>query len=118
MSEVLKNWLGNGGTPVHRILAEERASVCELCNLNVAPKWWEANIVDPIASAIRVGLGIKEGMNLKLPQDNALHMCKNCGCCNQLHVWTPLEHITGHTSPETMEKFPDHCWIKTEGKKL
>lgn len=115
---VLKSWLGDGGTPVSKPLAEDRAKVCEICNLNVSPKWWEATVVDPVAVAIRVALGVKEGMSLSLPNDDKLNMCKACGCCNQLHAWTPLQHIIGHTSPETMEKFPDHCWIKTESKNL
>ena len=114
MNSVLASWLGEGGVPVAQELAEARAKICEGCDRNVEPKWWERMVKDPIAFVIRCTLEIKEARNLKVPNEDKLMMCRACGCCNPLHIWSPLKHIRNHTGMETYPKFSPQCWILNE----
>ena len=116
MLDVLREWLGDGGKPVDMLLAESRAKVCIECPLNVAPKWWEKALTHTVAIAIREMLEAKQGLNLKLPNEDKLSMCKICGCCTILKVLTPIEHILSQTEPDQLNGYPEHCWIKTETK--
>ena len=111
MTNALTDWLGAGGTPVARDAAEYRARICLTCPLNVAPGWWDRNLKDPIAEMIRAGLEVKSGMSLHLDCEDGLHMCRACGCCARLKVWTPIQHILNHTDETTMNKFDANCWI-------
>lgn len=107
----LLDWLGDGGKPVTLALAQSRAWVCETCPENRAPRWWEL-AKDPVADCIRSSLEVKNGMSMAVANEEKLSMCRVCGCCIRLKVWTPLRHIIDHT-PDT-GKFPEHCWIRTE----
>jgi len=49
---------------------------------------------------------------MAVANEDKLNMCRVCGCCIRLKVWTPLHHIIENT-PDT-GKFPEHCWIRTE----
>lgn len=110
---VLSEWLGQGGLPVEKALAETRSSICEGCPENKAPGWWDKN-KGRIAETIKRHLGIKHQMALKVSNESKVHMCSQCGCCISLKVWVPMAHIMHHTSPELLSKFPGHCWIKNE----
>lgn len=128
----LKDWLGDGTSPVEFAVAQSRANVClhtkvptgyqtasgpeekEGCPLNRHPNWWERWLSDPIANAIRRQLEIKQRMDLSLPEESNLNMCQPCGCCLKLKVWAPTEHLKRHTSPQVMEKLPNYCWLKKE----
>lgn len=112
--QVLTEWLGQGGTPASRPLAENRAKICEMCVENRQPNWWQEMTTDPIAGWIRKALEVKQGMDLHLPNEEDLGMCRVCGCCTRLKVWTPLEHIFHHTPPGELEKYPPHCWYPQE----
>jgi hypothetical protein len=105
----LIEWLGSGGHPVDRAEAERRAAICTTCPLNVAPLWWEQMLKDPIAEAMRITLEIKNKMNLTVDNEDSLHVCRACGCCTRLKVWSPLAIIKEHT-PKSVN-FPPHCWI-------
>jgi hypothetical protein len=110
---VLQDWLGEGGVPVDKDKAAERAQVCVRCAENTAPLWWE-KAKDMIAWFIRKQLEFKHRMELSTEHDDKLHMCACCGCCARLKVHVPAEHIKAHTTQETMDSFPAHCWIKKE----
>lgn len=112
---IIREWLGAGGAPVPQMQAEARAHTCVGCAENVAPRWWE-RAVNEIAETIRQHLEIKHRVDLKVTADDALHMCRKCGCCLQLKVHTPIAHIADHTEPELVERLPDFCWMKRELK--
>lgn len=120
MLDTLRDWLGDGGIPVDRSLAEKRLSIClhgnngKLCPLNVEPKWWETALKNPIAEVIRAELELKNSMGLSLPDEESAGICKICGCCLILKPWTPIEHITKHLDERTLSKAPDFCWMKLE----
>lgn len=112
-ASILKDWLGEGGLPVHAGLSASRAAVCEICPKNQHPRWWE-KAAEEAAETIRIYLEVKHSLNLSVPREEDLHMCVVCKCCTRLKVHTPLNHILAHTAPETLAALPDHCWIKTE----
>lgn len=117
---LLVDWLGDGGEPVSQILAEHRAYACTHgdngypCKFNVEPGWWDKHVKEPIAETIRADLELKKRLRLHVSSEDALAMCKPCGCCMKLKIWTPLKHIRGHTPPEVFEKFPSWCWQRKE----
>lgn len=106
----LLDWLGSGGIPVAKELAESRAIVCETCPENRAPKWWEW-AKNPIADCIRERLEVKTAMQLRVSNEDGLNMCRVCGCCIRLKVWTPLERILPNVD---VSEFPEYCWIRRE----
>lgn len=110
----LFEWLGDGGNPVTQDLAEKRSSVCVECPENVEPKWWERMVKDPVAGAIRLTIRLKTDSGLSVSNEDGLHMCRVCGCCNPLKVFVPIEHIRDHTTENELWKFPGHCWIRKE----
>lgn len=109
----LKDWLGAGGQPVPSTLAESRAAICQMCPLNVGRDWWWKH-EDVIALTIRKWLSLKEDLHLKLPDEQHLGMCQNCGCCLKLKPFVPIEHIKANTSEATMRSYPRWCWVKKE----
>lgn len=115
----LNDWLGDGGRPVHPILAEMRAERCVAgndgapCPRNKEPNWWD-RVKSVIAEWIRAELVIKNRMALSVSHEDGLNMCAACGCCLKLKVWVPRHHVRAHTKPEHLEKMPSYCWIKKE----
>jgi len=109
---VLLNWLGAGGKPVDKQIAEERAAICITCPKNVALRWWEAMTKDPIAEAMRVALEVKHGMVISTSKDEQLGVCQICGCCLPLKVHVPMEHIKDVLKDNSFSDAPDYCWIK------
>lgn len=108
--ETLKDWLGSGGEVVSHDEAERRSLVCLTCPQNLSPRWWERFLTDPIAIAIRKQLEIKNHAQLRVINEEDMHVCRACGCCIPAKLWTPIEHIKAHTSMETLSKAPAHCW--------
>jgi len=117
---ILKDWLGEGMVPVPQEIAERRAEACVhgdsgvRCRFNKAPSWWERMLKDPIAKVIRHQIEVKNQMQVRTSKDDDLWMCEACGCATILKVHTPIKHILAHTAPDTMKKFPSHCFIKQE----
>ncbi len=115
--ELLNDWLGEGGVPVDRALAERRAFVCELCPENRPGRLWEV-IKHMAAMWIRGEIEIKQKMNLLLPNEEKIGMCSACGCCNSLKSWTPIKHINDHLSETVRGRLPRSCWVISEIKHL
>jgi hypothetical protein len=105
----LLSWLGAGGKPVAHDLAVARARICEACPHNVEPRWWET-AKDTVAETIRIWLEEKNKLDLRVPNEDALGMCKTCGCCNRLLVHTPFDHIRKNMTGQEAAKYPDTCW--------
>jgi hypothetical protein len=119
-AQLLYDWLGDGGA-VSPMVAEFRAQRCisgnngEPCPNNVQPRSWEKHLTDPVAQAIRRQLELKHGMNLHLPDEDKLAMCKICGCCNALLVWTPTKHLREHhLKNHSIDTYPKFCWKRKE----
>jgi hypothetical protein len=110
-TSILREWLGAGGVPVKHETAAIRAFICEYCPENVAAKWWEF-AKDPIAAVIRQHLQLKHEMKIFVPNEEALNMCRRCGCCIRLKVHVPIEHIKNHITPEQLAEYARACWIK------
>lgn len=116
---LLRDWLGDGCEPVSRFHAEYRSLPCvkgqagEPCQFNTAPNWWD-EVKDAIAETIRSELELKKQLELHVTEEPNLHMCKICGCCLKLKVWTPIQYIKAHTSPENIERMPAFCWQRRE----
>lgn len=112
---ILGEWLGSGGTPVRRQLAENRSTICESCPLNTHGKWWEKS-KDVIAQTIRLYIQVKQRYDIRVANEDRLFMCSACGCATMLKVHTPLKHILEHTTPEQLQKLDPACWILSETK--
>lgn len=112
---IIKDWLGAGGIPVHPLVADRRAKVCASCPLNVSPNWW-SRIKHKIADEIKKQIEFKNRIGLKVDCEESIHMCKACGCCNRLSVWTPIIHIAHHTTTEKLAEFDKDCWKRKEIK--
>lgn len=118
-AEALRDWLGDGGVPVHVIVAEMRANRCTIgndgqaCPLNVEPNWWD-RAKSLIADWIRKELEIKNGMALTVEREETLNMCKACGCCLRLKVWAPAVHLKAHITAKQLQTTPDYCWMRKE----
>ncbi len=116
--KLLKDWLGDG-EPVPQEQANARANVCvtgdhgKPCIWNMAPGWWD-NIKNAIAMTIREELELKNHMQLRVADEEALAMCGACGCCLKLKVWTPTEHIKNHLPSVNFDKTPSFCWMRKE----
>lgn len=110
---VLVEWLGTGGVPVGRDLAEKRAVTCQACAKNVRGDWTRWFTV-PAAQAIRKTLEARTDLNLALPNDDALGVCEVCLCSNKLKPWVPLAVVKDKTTPEIMAELPPNCWVVGE----
>jgi hypothetical protein len=110
---ILKDWLGGGGEPVPRVIAEHRSSFCLQCPHNVAPKWWD-KAKEAVAENIRQHLEVKNQVGLTLSNEDRLHMCRKCGCCLTLKLHVPFEHIHAHTSQKVYDSLPVFCWMLAE----
>lgn len=106
-ARVLAEWLGAGGQPVDRQLAESRARVCMACPLNRPKRAIEAKI----AAGIREHEEMRNRTSLKLPGEERLHTCNACGCYLKLKVWVPMKHLLTTSSPD---QFPSNCWMHRE----
>lgn len=115
----LADWLGDSGEPVSRMVAEFRSHRCVFgdegspCPKNTAPNWWD-KVKHKIADWIRKELELKAQMSLEVSHEQDLHMCKACGCCLRLKVWTPRVHLAKHTTQKQLAEMPNYCWLKME----
>lgn len=116
---LLKDWLGDGTEPVSQARADHRANAClhgdggNPCPHNCEPNWW-GRVKSSIANTIQMQLEMKHHLRLHVASEDACFMCRICGCALPLKVWTPIEHIKQHTTPDQLEKYPAWCWQKQE----
>ena len=116
----LRDWWGDDLRHVSQALADHRSLAClrgndgEACPHNKAPNWWERNIKNPIAKAIKRQLEIKARFAMSTPFDSMLHMCGECGCCLKTKIWTPIDHIKKHTPASVTKDWPVWCWQRIE----
>jgi len=120
---VITAWFGAGGRPVSQDTANTRALAClhgdkvMVCSFLGHPYWWEST-KGAIASAIKEQLEAKGNLKLETALDQNPSMCRKCGCCLPLKVWTPIEHIKSQTTEEQVQGFPAFCWQRIEIENL
>lgn len=105
------DWLGSGGQPVAKELAEQRASVCVTCPMNQDGDWF----IEKASQLIKAQIGMKNDLSLKTSVDDKLYTCKVCLCPLPLKVWAPLDTVRAHMKDEVRKELPDFCWINREG---
>lgn len=107
------DWLGSGGKPVDRGLAENRASICVSCPQN-GPGGFTEYFTVPAANLIREQLEIKHHLKIVTTHDEKLGVCKACLCPLKLKVHAPLAHILDHTTDKVRADLDPRCWILHE----
>lgn len=111
----LLDWLGSGGEPVGKELAESRAGVCDGCPKNDAGDWTRFFTV-PVARQLKQQMEIRKELDLSTSHDTNLHVCSACNCVLPLMVFVPLEHKLKHLTPEIRSDLDPRCWVlKEEG---
>lgn len=111
----ITSWLGDGGKPVPKELALERASICAACPYNAEAKLFDLS--KPAAATIKALLALKGTMNLTTPLDDKLGVCQICGCNLPLKVHTPIKNVLAGTDQDILKLFPDGiCWIRSESE--
>lgn len=110
-NRVRKAWFGSGGEPVSTELAQARANVCLQCPMNYQGSWIWNNVAEwTIAAWSR----LRDVMKLHVDGEEKLGVCEVCGCKTKLKIHVPFRHIYRQSTPEQIEKYPDHCWISKE----
>ncbi len=121
---VLKDWLGDGMSPVSQTQADQRAETCLIGNSGKecphlrGAKWWEEHSKEPIAEAIKSHLEAKHEMKLSTALDKHPRLCDICGCCMPTKAWVPIKHIAAHTPDEMVKRFPAYCFQRIEIENL
>lgn len=110
---LITDWLGSGLKPVEQARADHRASICARCVLNQKPA---ELITSVMADGLHLLMEAKAHMKLATPHDALLETCTACLCRNSLKVWTPIEHVKAHTTPEILTALAEPCWIRDELK--
>lgn len=111
--KTLLDWLGAGGRPVAKELAENRATVCSTCPMN-QPGDWTTFFTAPVAATLRLQLGMKNDLRLETSKDSELHVCNACSCPLPLKVWTPLHYILENMDETVKQRLDPRCWILKE----
>lgn len=109
----LLDWLGSGGRPVAKELANSRARVCVQCPQNGKGDWTRF-FTKPASDQIKLQLEIRNDLKLETPDDDKLGVCEACLCPLKLKVWAPLPHILKEMDNSTKEKLVPDCWILKE----
>jgi hypothetical protein len=109
-AKVLSGWLGSGGIPVDKELAQSRAKICLTCPKNV--KDWQ--FLESVAGAIKQQVALKNHLLLRVAGEKQLHTCQVCSCVIKLKVHVPIEMIKPDENER--QKFPAFCWLITETK--
>jgi len=104
-ARILAEWLGDGGVPVDRQLAQQRLDTCNRCLHNKPTD--ARSITKTVAEAILEQEQARNNMAMFLQGEGSAGTCDVCGCYLRLKVWVPLSYIDDH-------QMPDNCWIFQE----
>lgn len=110
---VLIDWLGEGGQPVEKSIADKRASVCAVCPLNGKGDLTRYFTV-PAAELVRKQIEQRKDLYLKTDFDEQLGICEACGCPLKTKVFVPIQYIGSHMSQEVKSELHSSCWILSE----
>lgn len=109
-ARILSDWVGDGGIVAPKEQAQERAGTCLGCKHNQPGM----KLAESVSAAIQEEVELKNAMELRVIGERSLHTCELCLCPLRLKVWTPLSYLTKYKKSEEIQKFPAHCWIRTE----
>lgn len=107
---VLFDWLGSGGIPVAQECAQDRANICLKCPNNTP----DSALTVEVAKGIKMFLGFKNRMKLRVDGEKSLHQCSVCTCALRLKIWTPIAVVRKRMDESEISRYPDFCWQKTE----
>ncbi|NBW31960.1 MAG: hypothetical protein EBR48_04900 [bacterium] len=108
-ARILAEWLGEGGKPVDRTVAQDRIDVCLRCVHNKPTQ--AASIEKTVAEAIIEQEQVRNDMSMILYGEGNAGTCDVCGCYLKLKVWVPIKHLDS-------SGMPDSCWISRESKSV
>lgn len=106
---ILSEWLGDGGTPVDRSVAQHRLDACLHCLHNKPTK--PDSIEKAVAEVIIEQEQTRHDMAMILQGEANAGTCEVCGCYLKLKVWVPLSYLGDR-------EMPDKCWISQERKAI
>jgi hypothetical protein len=112
-SQILKDWLGDGGLPVSPDIANRRALVCSQCPMNEKGNWVD-KVSAGVAEVIKSQREIKTGLTLKVEKEEELGTCSGCGCHLPLKVWVPIKVMKEYTTEEEAKSLHPDCWFHVE----
>lgn len=101
-------WLGEGGKPVSRELAQARADICLSCPLN---QKLETALHRTVTAAIKTQIELKNQMKLSVEGEEKLHICAGCDCVLKLKIHVPMSFVKATTD---REELAEQCWIRQE----
>lgn len=111
--QITGSWLGKGGVPVSKDLANQRAEICSTCPKNGRGSWTRYFTV-PAAALLKKEIERRNKMKLSTPFDEKLNVCEVCNCPLHLKVHTPLADIVDNMKPEVRTDLDPRCWILKE----
>lgn len=109
----LAEWIGQGLNPAPIELATERAKVCSSCPLN-QPATGLSVLTGLAAKTVSLLMDAKSDLKLSTPHDDKLETCTACLCDLKLKIWSPIDIVWKHTTPEVFEKLDSACWVRSE----
>lgn len=109
----LVEWFGDGLNPAPVDLATKRASICASCTLN-KPATGLSVLTGLAAKTVSLLMDAKSDLKLSTPHDDKLETCTACLCDLKLKIWSPIDIVWKHTTPEVFEKLDSACWVRSE----
>ena len=104
-ARILAEWLGDGGVPVERQLAQDRIDTCNRCLHNKPTD--ARSITKAVAEAILEQEQARNDMAMFLHGEGLAGVCDVCGCYLKLKAWVPLSY-------QGDRQMPENCWISRE----
>lgn len=118
--DILFDWEESGQPPVAQELANKRADTCAICPKN-GRGGLSRYFTVPVAAIIQARLERLHQVKMQTPLDNQIGVCEACLCPLRLKVWTPMEFLLKHTTPQQWDAFQKaepRCWMHTESEAI
>lgn len=107
-AKVIAEWLGDGGQVCDPAEAQRRADICLECAHNKQG----LTLTQEVAKAVKLYLGVKNKLRLRVKGEKRLGACAVCTCQLRLLVHEPIDKVRAAIQPG--ENYPAFCWkIKT-----
>lgn len=109
-ARILSDWLGSGQKVVEKEQAQARADICIKCPQNKTGSL----VTKAVAWSIKEQTDLKSDLGLAVAGEKSLKTCAVCTCWLRLKIWIPMEKLKAEETPESLAKYPDFCWMRTE----